>query len=122
MRYIKGTQIISSGDSIVLNGFRFFNPRHQDYLDAGYQVYIEPEKTSTETITAPSNYEAVYKQKVEEYIREEYSLSDEIALLRQQEDKQTEYTNYYNYCEVCKLKARQYVKDLEEEESKLLSA
>lgn len=47
-----------------------------------------------------------YKQLIEEKIREKYSISDEIGLLRQQNDKPEEYTEYYTYVEQCKATAK----------------
>ncbi|MEG2947243.1 MAG: hypothetical protein RR837_10970 [Bacteroidales bacterium] len=47
-----------------------------------------------------------YKNLVEQLIRAKYSISEEFAILRQKEDKPTEYTEYYNYCEQCKQEAK----------------
>lgn len=44
---------------------------------------------------------------VETLIRENYTISDELALLRQKETKPSEYEEYNTYCESCKAKARQ---------------
>ncbi|MDR0606384.1 MAG: hypothetical protein LBG80_19080 [Bacteroidales bacterium] len=40
-------------------------------------------------------------------IREKYSIDDEIAILRQREEKPTEFQEYYEYCESCKLRVKQ---------------
>ena len=50
--------------------------------------------------------QAQYESKVESLIRERYTLSQELAILRQQESKTEEYQAYYDYCEECKIKAR----------------
>lgn len=50
--------------------------------------------------------ERTYEQKVEDYIREKYSVSDELALLRQRDIKTEEFTEYNGYCEQCKQKAK----------------
>ncbi len=47
-----------------------------------------------------------YKQRVKQLIRQRYSVEDEVALLRQQNDKGDEYEEYYAYCEACKAKAK----------------
>lgn len=52
-----------------------------------------------------------YSVVVEALIRERYSVSDEIALLRQKETKPTEYAEYDAFCEACKEKARQVFTD-----------
>ena len=49
----------------------------------------------------------VYDEAVNAQIRKRYSESQEFALLRQQNEKPTEYEAYYAYCEECKV----YVKD-----------
>lgn len=48
-----------------------------------------------------------YEQLVENKIRLRYTISDELALLRQRDVKQDEFNEYYNYCELCKQQARQ---------------
>lgn len=46
-----------------------------------------------------------YAQLVSEYIRERYSIDDELAILRQRDEKPEEYAAYYAYAEECKRKA-----------------
>ena len=53
------------------------------------------------------NGNPTYSVVVEALIRERYSVSDEIALLRQKETKPTEYAEYDAFCEACKAKAQQ---------------
>lgn len=48
-----------------------------------------------------------YAAEVERLIRERYSVSDELAILRQRTLKSTEYNEYYAFCEECKLKAKE---------------
>ena len=55
----------------------------------------------------PKYTEAEYKAKVEEKIRERYSMSDEFAILRQRDTKPEEYEAYYSYAEECKQKVRE---------------
>lgn len=47
-----------------------------------------------------------YPMVVEALIRERYTVSDELALLRQQATKSEEFAEYNTYCEDCKAKAR----------------
>lgn len=49
-----------------------------------------------------------YPERVNALIRERYSLSDELALLRQRDTKDDEYKAYYEYAEECKTKAKSY--------------
>ena len=43
-----------------------------------------------------------YDEAVNTKIREKYSLSNELAILRQRDEKPDEYQAYYAYCEECK--------------------
>lgn len=47
-----------------------------------------------------------YGLKVNTLIREKYTLSQELAIMRQHTDKPDEYTEYYAYCEQCKITAK----------------
>jgi len=47
-----------------------------------------------------------YKDRVEARIRERYSVSDELAILRQKDKKPEEYAEYYAYVENCKAKEK----------------
>lgn len=81
------------------------------------QPYIEaqPEREEAEqiqvyipfTATEQAEYDQIrYENLVESKIRQRYTLSQELAILRQQESKQDEYAIYYAYCEQCKIEAR----------------
>lgn len=50
-----------------------------------------------------------YERRVDELIRSKYTLSQELAILRQQESKNEEYQAYFDYCEECKVNARKEV-------------
>ena len=47
-----------------------------------------------------------YFKLVEQYIREKYSLSNELAILRQRDTKPEEFNEYNVYAEECKKKAK----------------
>jgi hypothetical protein len=47
-----------------------------------------------------------YEQLVEKYIRERYSVSQELAILRQRLEKPEEFNDYYSYAEGCKARAK----------------
>ena len=53
--------------------------------------------------------EKSYEQLVSEYIRRKYSIDDELAILRQKDEKPEEYAAYYAYAEECKRKAKSNV-------------
>lgn len=65
-------------------------------------VYIPYTETELRDIAIKN-----YPNKVAELIRQRYSLNDELAILRQRDEKQSEYREYFNYCEECKSKAKQ---------------
>lgn len=50
-----------------------------------------------------------YERLVDSKIRTKYTLSQELAILRQRDIKPSEYQEYYAYCEQCKTEAKQEV-------------
>lgn len=48
-----------------------------------------------------------YDTLVDEEIRKRYTVSQEFAILRQRDEKPTEYAEYYAYCEECKAFVKQ---------------
>ena len=47
-----------------------------------------------------------YEQRVQQSIRERYSVDDELAILRQRVTKPDEFAAYYEYAEQCKAQAK----------------
>lgn len=56
-----------------------------------------------------------YADEVERLIREKYSVSAELAILRQQTEKPDEYAAYYAYAEQCKAQAKTNLNNRAEE-------
>lgn len=54
----------------------------------------------------PKTYDAVYGTLVEKKIREKYSLSAELAILRQRDYKPIEFAEYNAYVEQCKAEVK----------------
>lgn len=52
-----------------------------------------------------------YPSYVAEKIHEKYSVDDEIAIIRQKDEKPEEYAEYYAYCESVKAEARKLIKE-----------
>ena len=50
--------------------------------------------------------EQKYKQTIVSFIREIYSIDDELAIHRKRDEEPEEFNKYYNYVEACKVKAR----------------
>ena len=68
--------------------------------DDGYvKVVPRPELTAEEK-------QAEYESRVDKLIRERYTMSQELAILRQQTVKTDEYREYFKYCEEGKAKAK----------------
>ena len=66
---------------------------------------ISPKWLPKPTKTA-EQVQAEYENTVNAKIREKYTLSQELAILRQQTEKPEEYAEYYAYCEQCKAQAK----------------
>ena len=47
-----------------------------------------------------------YEQRVQQSIRERYSVDEELAILRQRETKPDKFAAYYEYAEQCKAQAK----------------
>ena len=69
---------------------------------------LEVSRTDT-TITYKHYSSKTYEQVVEDLIRIRYTVSAELAILRQKGVKEEEYTAYYVYCEECKAYAKQLI-------------
>jgi hypothetical protein len=54
----------------------------------------------------PKVLQYTYSQLVEIKIRQRYTVSDELAILRQRDTKPQEFAEYNDYCEQCKVEAR----------------
>lgn len=52
-----------------------------------------------------------YEDKVDSLIRNRYSLSEELGILRQKDTKKAEYDAYFAYCEQCKAEAKEWFKE-----------
>ena len=51
---------------------------------------------------APETWEALYERVIEKFIRKKYSISAELAILRQRDSKPEEFAAYNEYAEKCK--------------------
>jgi hypothetical protein len=89
---------------IVVDGYRYFNPSHELLIANGWQPYTPPTPEQPE-ITP----EQMYKDRVIELVREEYSVDDELAILRQRDTKIDEFNTYNLFVEECKSQARREI-------------
>ena len=101
MRYykdIEGKKVFFSG-ILEVGDKQIINPTHEQIIADGWQEYATPEVEP---------YKPSYEELVEQYIREKYSLSQELAIQRQKDTKVEEFNEYFAYCEECKLRAKEY--------------
>lgn len=94
MRYFKekdGNKVFFNGILIVGNK-QIINPTKEQILNDGWKEYVKP----------VAEYVPTYEEKVEQLIRQKYTISDELAILRQRDTKPDEFNEYFNYCEECK--------------------
>ena len=81
MLYIKNGEIRDSKKiSVIIDGYRYFNPSHKMLIANGWEVYTPPIRESVEV-----SIEEQYKNRIVELIREKYSVDDELAILRQRD-------------------------------------
>lgn len=100
MKYFKEI----NGKRVFFNGVlqvgdkQIINPTHEQIVANGWEEYSPP-------VSEP--YIPTYEERVEQMIRERYSLGAELAIQRQRDTKVDEFNEYYAYCEECKSKAKE---------------
>ena len=97
-RYKLNNKIVQRPKSLVLNGSTYVPPTDGQLIEAGYEI--------EEIEYTPKRVSETYKQKVERLIRKKYSVSDELAILRQRDTKPDEFSEYNSFCEECKRQAK----------------
>ena len=50
-----------------------------------------------------------YEALIVSYIRERYSINDELSIIRQRDSKPDEFAEYNNYVEECKVRAKESI-------------
>lgn len=56
---------------------------------------------------APKEWDRLYENLVVKKIREKYSINEELAILRQRDEKPSEFAEYHAYVEECKIAAKE---------------
>lgn len=105
-KQIDGKTIIKPRNMIVVvkGDKQIINPTEEQILADGWEVYIP----------APVEpYKPTYEERVEQLIRERYSVNQELAIQRQRETKPDEFEEYFAYCEECKATAKEEFADVE---------
>ena len=98
-KQVDGKTIVKSRNIIVVlkDDKQIINPTEELILADGWSEYVLPQTGSP----VPS-----YEERVEQLIRERYSLNQELAIQRQRYTKPSEFEEYFAYCEECKQKAK----------------
>lgn len=75
-----------------------------NYIEMSAEEIAEAEKAYAENIEREreSFLALPYAERVEYLIRKRYTISDELAILRQREDKPEEFEEYNEFAEECK--------------------
>lgn len=76
-----------------------------DIVDGKYNFNVAKFNTRI-TVEKEKINNLEYKATIDKLIRQRYSVSDEIAILRQRDSKPEEYTEYNAYCEECKAQTK----------------
>lgn len=56
--------------------------------------------------TDPKAWTNLYESLIVQKIRQRYSINEELAILRQRDEKPEEFKEYHDYVEVCKAEAK----------------
>ena len=100
-QYIKDNEVkLQQNIIVVVGGKQIINPTEAHIFADGWQLYtpapLEPLKPT-------------YEERVEQLIRERYSLNQEFAIQRQRDTKPEEFEEYFAYCEECKTKSKKEI-------------
>lgn len=100
-RYIKDN-IVKFRNEIVIykNDVQVINPSEEMILSDGWHEFVTPEAEP---------YKPTYEERVEELIRERFSINQELAIQRQRDTKPSEFDEYFAYCEECKRIAKEEI-------------
>lgn len=97
-RYIKDNRVKFKNEIVIFcDGKQVINPNEKMIIADGWQEFIPP---------TAEPYVPTYEECVEQLIREKYSVSDELAILRQRDTKKEEFDEYFAFCEECKAIAK----------------
>lgn len=83
-------------------------------IENGVKRYITEEELQKYEAVVVSSID--YATEVERLIRDKYTVSAELAILRQRDTKPEEFAEYNAYCEDCKAKVKQLISEANNEE------
>lgn len=85
-----------------------------NYFKRGLAIGLSVEQCEEVDEIPNIRNEEDYGNHVNDLIRRRYSLREELAILRQKEEKPDEYRAYFAFCEECKAKAKAEVEQNKE--------
>ena len=98
--YYKNGREVVRPRSIARNGNTYLNPSDELLMSLGFEIKeIE--------VPEPIPYVPTYEQRVVQFIREKYSMDDELRNLRMRDSDPDTFNEYYQYVEECKAKAKE---------------
>ena len=95
-------------DEPVEGGVEITDERWLELIDgqaAGLMITEDEQGRPVLTEYVDSVPMPTYEQRVQQIIRERYSVADELAILRQRDTKPDEFAAYFEYAEQCKTQA-----------------
>lgn len=96
-------------DEPVEGGVEITDERWLELIDgqaAGMLITEDEQGSPVLTEYVDSVPMPTYEQRVQQSIRERYSVDDELAILRQRDTRPDEFAAYYEYAEQCKAQAK----------------
>lgn len=85
-----------------------------NYFKRGLAIGLSVEQCEEVDEVPNIRNEEDYGNQVNDLIRRRYSLSEELAILRQKDENPDEYRTYFAFCEECKAKAKAEVEQNKE--------
>lgn len=134
VKLINERVITTAPKNVLIGDTTIVNPTEEQYEEAGYYELEETAKPeSKKWYNTVAKYELIenkihqsweytkkekpeYSELIVGYIREVYSIDDELALQRQcnnSEEKKQEFDEYNSFCDNCKLKAKADISEWE---------
>ena len=111
-------EVNEAGEQVISPSYVPYKEYTDEEVEAMFQEALKKggvivDKDGEPTITIPDTpqltdeeRQAAYENYVNTLIREKYTLSQELAILRQKDTKPEEYNAYNAYCEMCKIEAK----------------
>lgn len=99
--------IKKENNEIVSTEGKYVHIKNTDvYFKRGIAISLSVEQCEEVDEVPNIRNEEDYGNQVNDLIRRRYSLSEELGILRQKDEKPDEYRAYFAFCEECKAKAK----------------